>query len=62
MKRLSQLLHVFCLTCLLLGMLSLSPVRSAYAKPESVPPAGLGADDWAQIEDLLAAALPSQQA
>ncbi|MFZ5859107.1 MAG: integrin [Chloroflexota bacterium] len=39
--------------CLLAGMLSFAPARVVQAGPETVPPAGLNAADWAQIESLL---------
>jgi hypothetical protein len=43
-------------------MLSFTPARVVQAGPETAPPAGLSVNDWAQIEELLASALPSQQA
>ncbi len=59
MKTLRTISILFVLLCLLSGMLSTSPVRSVHAGPSSLPPAGLSAEDWAQLKALLP---PAQQA
>jgi FG-GAP repeat len=53
---------IFILLALTLGAPGGNPVRAAQDMPEEIPPAGLSAADWAQIQALLGAGVPSQQA
>jgi len=62
MKTLQKTCVMFVLLALMLSTRGGIPVHAAPAGPQSAPPAGLSADDWSQIENLLAEALPSQQA
>ena len=55
-----KLIPVIAILVLVLGLPGSIPVRAAQTSPE--PPAGLSAADWAQINALLAATLPAQQA
>ncbi|MFZ5821521.1 MAG: S-layer homology domain-containing protein [Chloroflexota bacterium] len=53
MKHPFPLLHVFCLACMLLGILSLFPVQAAHAGPETALPAGLGAEAEIALQPAL---------
>ena len=57
-----QIVSILMLIALVPGAAGNIPVRAAQTSPDAAPPAGLSTEDRAQINALLAAGLPSQQA